>query len=205
MIKTANINKEKLNKLILETGIPNYLSSSQIIKDNLGEFDASFESVSEAEDAKKEEEIIKAYDDYVTKACAIIKEASVEAEKLREEDYIKAMGMLENADVNYIGTDNPLLLAAEAFRKIGRYKDSAKLEKECLEKYKNIKEDIEIAESTKIANDRAKKTKRKNIILISIFVIIMLVFLGMFFYYYAPWFGFLKPWIDKGYLPSEIH
>ena len=205
MRKTVEINKEKLNKLILERGIPNYLSSSQIIKEELGEFDASYESVSETEDSKMEEKILLEYDDYVRKAEECIDRASVEAEKRREEDYVKACELMNSENVEFIGEQNPLLLASEAFRKIGRYKDSAKNEKACLDRYKDIKADIEIRESSKAADERAKKTKIKNTVLITVFVIIMLVFLAMFFYYYAPWFSFLKPWIDKGYLPSEIH
>ena len=85
-----NTPKERLNALILEKSIPNYLSTSQLIKDALGEFDQT--------------------EEYVNKAQKLVDDAIPAAMEAREADYMEACKLMETADVNFISDENPLLL-----------------------------------------------------------------------------------------------
>lgn len=158
-----NTPKERLNALILEKSIPNYLSTSQLIKDALGEFDQT--------------------EEYVNRAQKLVDDAIPAAMEAREADYMEACKLMETEDVNFISDENPLLLAAKKFAFIGSYKDSKQRMQECQKRYETIRDDLQFSTTIADYDKNQKELFRQRTFLISLLVLFFTFFVCLYIYY----------------------
>lgn len=101
----------------------------------------------------------------------IAKKRKAEAEVAREEDYQKACEQMKSEENQFVGEDNPLLLAAKKFHAIGAYKNCRALEEECRKQYADIEADITFSRYSSTNRESRKRFLRKEIILLIIFVV----------------------------------